>query len=75
VHGAAQGAVWLRGAQQLMARDHIVERALEHREIHRAGDSERGNNQIPATERPAVGTLVRRTGSVRCPFMMKVGRC
>ncbi len=30
------------GAEQLMARDHVVERALQHREIHRTGDAERG---------------------------------
>ena len=47
-----------QGAQQFMARDHVIERALEHREVHRAGDAERGNYQVPAAERPAVVTLV-----------------
>ena len=47
-----------QGAQQLMARDHVVERALQHRQIHRTGDTERGNDHEPAAERPAVITLV-----------------
>jgi hypothetical protein len=41
-----------------MARDHIVERTLQHRQIHRTSDTERGNDQVPAAERPAFITLV-----------------
>ena len=46
------------GAQQLMARDHVVEGALERREIHRASDPERGHYQVAAAERSAVVPLV-----------------
>ncbi len=46
------------GAQHLVARDDVVECALEHREIHRAGDAERGHYQVPAAERSSVVTLV-----------------
>jgi hypothetical protein len=42
-----------------MARDHVIERALQHREIHRTGDAERGDQQEPPAERPAVVALVQ----------------
>ncbi len=49
-----------QGAQQLMAGDHVVERALQHRDIHRAGDAQRADHHEPEAERPAVVALVER---------------
>ena len=47
------------GAQQLMAGDHVIERSLQHGEIHRAGDPQRADHHEPGTERPALITLVK----------------
>jgi hypothetical protein len=41
-----------------MARDYVIERTLQHRQIHRTGNTERRNDHVPAAERPAVITLV-----------------
>jgi hypothetical protein len=46
-----------QGAQQFMARDHIVERAVEHREIHPTSDAERADYRVTAAKRPAVGLV------------------
>jgi hypothetical protein len=43
-----------------MARDHVVERALEHGQIHRAGDAKHDHDQVPVAERPVVVALVHR---------------
>ncbi|HJY58308.1 MAG TPA: hypothetical protein VJ418_18155 [Streptosporangiaceae bacterium] len=42
-----------------MARDHVVERALQDREVHRAGDADCGDQDEPAAERSAVVALVQ----------------
>jgi hypothetical protein len=47
-----------------MARDHVVERALEHRDIHRTDDADRADQDEPRAECSARVTLVERAESI-----------
>src|SRR5580704_17009455 len=46
------------GAEQFVACDHVVERALEQREVHVTGDADLADQQEPGAERPAITPMV-----------------